>query len=161
MVRTTQEVKMNPRKRKLKTTIQVICIAILAFTGCISQISQEEKEKWITIANPIAENILQTINTGDYQKHIKDYSQEMIEATPPEAFTDLRDLLLSQVGKYISKTPEKVERKGEYIRVTYIAKFEEENVTVRVVFKEDDETHQVYGLWFDSPKLRAASKTFI
>jgi hypothetical protein len=149
---------MNPRKIKIKMKVIIaFSIAIIVFSGCIGQIPEEEKERWYTIADPIAENILQTINTGDYQGHIKDYSQEMIDATTPEAFDDLRDLLLSTVGKYISKTPDKVERKGEYIRVTYTAKFEQEDVTVRVVFKEDDETHQVQGLWFDSPKLRAAS----
>ncbi|MGD2251052.1 MAG: DUF3887 domain-containing protein [Candidatus Methanofastidiosia archaeon] len=153
---------MNPRKLKIKIKVIIaFFIVLIAFSGCIGQISEEEKEQWITIADPIAENILQTINTGDYQGHITDYSQEMIDATPPEAFTELRDLLLSTVGKYISKTPDKVERKGEYIRVSYTAKFEQENVTVRVVFKEGDETYKVYGLWFDSPTLRAAAKTLI
>lgn len=145
---------MKTRKGKMKIILALSVIGVI-FSGCIGQLSEEEQAQWFTIADPIAENILQTINNDDYQRHIKDYSQEMIDATPPEAFTQLRDLLLSKIGKYISKAPDKAVEDGDYIVVFYSAKFEQEdNVTVRVVFKKGDDTHQVYGLWFDSPKLR-------
>ena len=79
----------------------------------------------------------------------------MIDATTPQEFANLRELLDSKIGAYISKTPGQVLRDDGYIIVFYSAQYEnEDNVTVRVVFKEDDETHKVYGLWFNSPKLK-------
>ena len=131
-------------------------LVVLILTGCLNQsLGGEERLRWIDIADPIAENILQSLNNNDYQGLIRDFSEEMIHATPTEEFINLRELLDSKVGAYISKTPGRVVRDGEYIAVFYTACFEnEDEVTVRVVFKEDDETHKVYGLWFDSPKLR-------
>jgi hypothetical protein len=128
---------------------------MLLFSGCVGQVPEEEEDRWFTVADPIAENILQSINNDDYQGFIKDFSQEQVAASPPEGFAGLRELLLSKIGKYISKTSDTVVEDEEYIQVIYSAKFEQEdNVTVRVVFKKGDETYRVYGLWFDSPKLR-------
>ena len=136
--------------------IGILTLLVLILSGCINQpLEGEERQRWVDIADPIAENILQTLNSNDYQGHIKDYSQEMIDATTPEEFANLKETLDSKIGAYISKTPGQVIRDDGYIVVFYSAQFEnEDNVTVRVVFKEDDETHKVYGLWFDSPKLR-------
>lgn len=134
----------------------VFAVALLVLSGCIGQaLEGEEREKWIGIATPIAENILKSINNDDYQAFSKDFSGEMKDAMPPQGFADLRETLISTIGTYISITPAKVTQDGEYIAVYFDAKFEkEEKVTVRVVFGKDDETHKVSGLWFDSPKLR-------
>jgi len=54
------------------------------------------------------------------------------------------DFLISTIGKYISSTPTEVTEEEGYIVVYFTATFEqEENVTVRVVFKEGDNTHKV------------------
>lgn len=133
-------------------------MALLVLGGCIGQekvLEGEEREQWINIATPIAENILQSMNNNDHQGFIKDFSEEMKNAFPLQEFTELRETLESKIGKYISSTPTKVVEQGGFVTVIFTAKFEkEDNVTVRVVFEKDDETHKVSGLWFDSPKLR-------
>lgn len=136
--------------------IGLFTLVVFVLSGCINQgLEGEERQRWVDIADPIAENILQTLNNNDYQGHIKDYSQEMIDATTPQEFANMKELLDSKIGAYISKTPAQVIRDDEYIVVFFSAQFEnEDNVSVKVVFKEDDETHKVYGLWFNSPKLR-------
>jgi hypothetical protein len=145
---------MKTGRVKIRRILPLLMI-MLIFSGCIGQIPEEEKDRWYSVADPIAENILQSINNDDYQGFTRDFSQEQIAAIPPEGFTDLRELLLSKIGKYISKASDTVMEDEEYMTVIYSAKFEEEdNVTVRVVFKKGDETYHVYGLWFDSPKLR-------
>ncbi|MBU7026103.1 MAG: DUF3887 domain-containing protein [Theionarchaea archaeon] len=133
-------------------------LTLLVLSGCIGQeevLEGEEREQWINIATPIAENILQSINNNDHQGFIKDFSEEMKNAFPLQEFTELRETLESKIGKYISSTPTRVTEQGGFIAVIFTAKFEkEDNVTVRVVFEKGDETHKVSGLWFDSPKLR-------
>jgi len=145
----------GPLKEKRISAISLILLLVLS--GCAGQgiVEDTEKEQWINTATPIAENILQSINNDDYQSFIADFSEQMKNSMPRQSFTELREKLLSVIGAYISSTPAQVERQGEYIVVYFNAKFEkEENVTVRVVFREDDPTHRVEGLWFDSPKLR-------
>lgn len=144
----------NERKTWKKAAV---CLGFLLFlSGCVGQsLEGEEKAEWISISTPIAENIFQSINNNDYQGFIRDFSEEMKNAMPPEAFTKLKEQLDSALGKYISSTPAKVVERGDYITVYFTAKYEKEDaVTVRVVFKKGDETYKVYGLWFDSPKLR-------
>lgn len=155
----------NPQKRRYPMTkrkrtwkgIAVFSLALLVISGCIGQntLEGEERDKWIRTATPIAENILQSINNNDYQSFSKDFSQEMKEAMPVAGFADLREILMSKIGSYISSTPDEVVDEGDYITVYFTAKFEEdEQVTVRLVFRKDDPTYKVDGLWFDSPKLR-------
>ncbi len=137
--------------------IAAFSLALLVISGCIGQntLEGEDKDKWIRIATPIAENILQSINNNDYQSFSKDFSQEMKDAMPVAGFNDLREILMSKIGSYISSTPDKVEDQGDYITVYFTAIFEkDEQVTVRLVFRKDDPAYKVDGLWFDSPKLR-------
>jgi len=141
-------------KRYIWMSVLVCCI--LLSSGCIKQpLEGEERERWVTIATPMAENTLESIKNNDYQGFIKDYSQEMIDATPPEAFADLKELLDSKIGTYISFEPERVIEEDGFVSVFFIVKFEkEEKVTMQLVYKKDDETHKLQGLWFNSPKLR-------
>ena len=135
-------------------SVLVCCVFLLS--GCINQpLEGEERERWVTIATPMAKNTLESLKNDDYQGFIKDYSPEMIEATTPEAFADLKELLDSKIGTYISFEPERVIEQDGYISVYFIVEFEkDERVTMRLVYGKNDETHMVQGLWFDSPKLR-------
>ena len=145
---------MKMRERKMRTLL-AFSMMVLVFSGCIGQLPEEEKTWWFNIADPLAENILQSLNNDDYQQFIKDFSPEMVDGMPLEGFRSLKDLLQSKIGNYISKKPDDVVEKGGFINVIYSVKFEgEDNVTVRLVFIKGDETYQVQGLWFDSPRLR-------
>lgn len=130
--------------------MSVLACCILLSSGCINQpLEGEERERWVTIATPMAENTLESLKNNDYQGFIKDYSQEMIDATTPEAFADLKESLDSKVGTYISFEPERVIEEDGFVSVFFIVKFEkEERVTMQLVYKKDDETHKLQGLWF-------------
>ena len=72
------------------------------------------------------------MNEGDYVGFSKDFSEEMKEAMTLQKFVDLKGIEM-----------------GEYVAIYFSAKFRnEENVPVEIVFKKDDKTHKVYGLWF-------------
>jgi len=70
-------------------------------------------------------------------------------------FEQNREFVTSRIGLYESRRDPVVTRVDDFIAVTYRGKFEQEDgVTVRFVFKRDDELHRIQGLWFDSPMLR-------
>ncbi|MGC1122558.1 MAG: DUF3887 domain-containing protein [Candidatus Methanofastidiosia archaeon] len=143
---------MISRKTKKACIIWIVLAGLLA-TGCIGQkpetpLEGEEPEIWSTIARPMAENILTSIETGDYQSFIKDFSEQMVKEMPEKNFLELKEKLNSQVGSYQSLSNLKVTEQGDYIIVYFTAHYEKEDMTVKLVYKKDDSTHKVQGLWF-------------
>ncbi len=71
-------------------------------------------------------------------------------------FEQNRAMILSKIGLYVARGEATVSRNGDYVTASYRADFEQETgVDIRVIFKENDLSHQIYGLWFNSPKLRS------
>lgn len=143
---------MISKKTKKACIIWLIFAGLLA-TGCIGQkpetpIEGTEAQEWFTRAQPTAENILTSIETGDYQSFIKDFSAQMIKEMPENKFLDLKDKLDSQVGSYQSLSTLKVTEQGDYIIVYFTAHYEKEDMTVKLVYKKGDLTYKVQGLWF-------------
>ncbi|MGC1119982.1 MAG: DUF3887 domain-containing protein [Candidatus Methanofastidiosia archaeon] len=127
--------------------------------GCVGQqletpIEGEEGQAWIERAQPIAENILTSLETNDYESFIRDFSDEMRKSMPEEQFSELRDLLHSKVGLYQSFAPPKVAQQQNFVLVYFTAQYENDEVAVKLVFQKGDSSYKVQGLWFDSPKLR-------
>ena len=118
--------------------VLVILVGVSA-CGCMSQetvVSDEEKARVLEYADPIADNVLLGFDEGKY--------------------TVYREFVTSRLGFYVSRDNPVVTERGEYITVTYRANFErEDGVSLRLVFRKGDESHQLSGLWFDSPMLRS------
>jgi hypothetical protein len=136
-----------------------VCTAICA-CGCMSQevvVSDEERMQVLEYAEPVTDNLLQGFNENNYTQYSQDFSQVMKESLDEGVFERNRELVVSRIGLYVSRDDNPVvTEKGEYIAVNYKATFEqEEGVDVRVVFRKGDDSHQVDGLWFNSPKLRS------
>ncbi|MDV2481842.1 DUF3887 domain-containing protein [Methanoculleus sp. Wushi-C6] len=118
-------------------------------------VSGEEAAEVLAYAEPIAENVMQGFNEGNYTMYSRDFSAEMKRSLDAAAFERNRDLTRSKIGLYVAKESPVVTDAGEYIAVNYRAKFEgEDGVALRFVFRKDDPSHELHGLWFNSPKLR-------
>jgi hypothetical protein len=107
-------------------------------------------------ADPAAENILASIESGDLASFTRDMDAAMKAAYTEAQFNEIQDTLHGKVGSYGGKTFTKAERSGEYIVAYYKAVYSNEpaGVTVRVVFTVNTGgPAQVSGLWFSSPKL--------
>lgn len=107
-------------------------------------------------ADPAAENILASIESGDLASFTRDMDAAMKAAYTEAQFETLQDTLYAKVGSYEGNTFTSAERSGEYIVAYYKAGFTDEpaGVTVRVVFAVNTGgPAQVSGLWFSSPKL--------
>ena len=104
----------------------------------------------------LTQNILTAIDTGDYPTFTLDFSSEMLTGFPEDQFTQLRDLLHSASGNFVSVGELSLSNKQEFALYRIICKYALEDVVVTIVFKIDGK--QVEGLFFDSPNLRSASK---
>jgi hypothetical protein len=136
----------------------VALILAVSVSGCIGQetvLSGEEAAEVLAYAEPVTENLLDALNEGNYTAYSRDFSTEMKEAIDEAAFEQNREFIISRIGLYEARGNPVVTEAGDYVAVTYQAKFErEDGVVLRFVFKEDDPTHRLHGLWFNSPMLR-------
>jgi len=132
----------------------ILTIGMLMLAGCSSgkQVDNTLKDK----ADPVVENILQSIKNNDYQSFNTDLDEKMKTAFTGETFAQMENLLKEKIGNYQSKEYWKVEQSGEYKIVYYKAKYEKEQdyVVVKVVTSENGGKISVSGLYFDSPNLR-------
>ncbi len=146
---------------RLQNTLLLVLAAVIMIgsCGCISPetpLSPEEQAQVITFANPITDNLLDGFNQNNYQQYSRDFSGEMKQGLDEKVFEQNRELVLSKIGSYVSRGDPVVTGSGEFLVVNYKADFEQEQgVDIRVIFRKGDDTHQVYGLWFNSPKLRS------
>jgi hypothetical protein len=119
-------------------------------------VSDDVKAEVLAYADPIADNLMQGFNEGNYTMYSRDFGAEMRQTLDEAAFEQNREFVTSRIGLYESRSEPVVTETGEHIAVTYRAKFErEDGVTLRLVFQKGDDSHRLHGLWFNSPMLRS------
>ena len=142
-------------KGKIINLFLLIVLAVSSLlAGCQSQPPPtESSDEWVL---DIVANILTSMNNGDYQGFIRDFSAEMLTAFPEAVFIELRSILQETSGDYVScSAPERVDTEG-YAGYRFVCEFEKEDVVVTLFFKIDGE--EVEGLYFDSLNLRSLSQ---
>ncbi len=114
-----------------------------------------ERDAVMAYSEAKTDNLLAGLNAADYAQFSRDFDPKMKAAMNESAFIQSRQQVTGKIGNYVSRTVDKVEKVQNFVRVTYKAKYEQEDgVTVMVVFN-DDPGHQISGLWHTSSKLRA------
>jgi hypothetical protein len=135
-----------------------ISVVVMVTCGCVGQdmsLSAEERAQIRAYADPITDILLEGFNEGNYTLYSRDFSTEMKAALHEAAFEQNRAQIISRIGLYLVRSEGSVTQSGDYVAVVYRADFErEQGVEIRVVFRKGDESHQIYGLWFNSPALR-------
>jgi hypothetical protein len=134
-------------------------LVLLWASGCdlmpqVSPVDGEERDQVLALAEPVADNLLQAMNTADYPGFSRDFDNTMKKSLDEKGFKEMLQFFNPKIGAYVSREVEKVEHVDTLYVVTYNAKFEqEESVAVRLSLRQGDPI-QVAGLYFDSPKLR-------
>jgi hypothetical protein len=110
-------------------------------------------------ADPMAEGMLQAINTMNYTSFSMDFDSGLKEQINETYFASICSIIHSKVGDYTSKEfirGERIVVQG-CVRAYYNASFTDEpaGVTVMVAFSSDGGSTKVSEIGFDSPKLRA------
>ena len=139
--------------------VALLILTAVSVCGCMGQetvLSGDDAAEVLAYADPIADNLMEGFNEGNYTRYSRDFGPEMRQALDEAAFEQNREHVTSRIGLYESRSDPVVTETGEFIAVTYKAAFErEDGVALRLVFEKDDPLHQVSGLWFNSPMLRS------
>jgi hypothetical protein len=140
-------------KTKLYFVVSLLIALSILATGCAAPKPAALTDEEVLA---IAENALTALDANDYTAFIRDYSPDMLAAYSEDKFAQLRDLLQSASGKYVSSGKLSLSNNQGYAVYRIICKYEQEDVVVTIVFKVDGK--QVEGLFFDSPNLRTATQ---
>ena len=79
----------------------------------------------------------------------------MLAAFPEDQFTQLRNLLITSSGNFVSTGKLSLANQQDFAIYRIRCTYQQEDVVVTVVFRVDGEL--VEGLFFDSPNLRSAA----
>ena len=148
---------MKPSGRNI--AIIIVAGIVVVAAGVWWYMDQQSRVDEMSVrvyADPMAENILSKLESGDLANFTRDISPTMKAAYTSDQFATLQNLIHTKVGTYQGKTFTSAERSGDYIVVYYKASYSNEpaGVTVKVVFSVNTGgAAQVSGLWFSSPKL--------
>jgi hypothetical protein len=126
----------------------LIALSILA-TGCAAPKPAALTDEEVLV---VTQNVLTALDANDYAAFTRDYSPDMLAAYTEDKFTQLRDLLQSASGKFVSTGKVSLSNNKGYAVYRIICKYEREDVVVTIVFKVAGK--QIEGLFFDSPNLR-------
>ncbi len=146
-----------------KRIIRIVCCFLLIITIVVAGMAcaekQPEQASEPAYAGLITENILLAINENDYVKFSENFDEVMKEAMPEDAFQQMCTVIRDAIGDYTAGSIQFSEtNEGQFTSVYYKAKFtqEPEEVTVNIAFLENNGNAHVFGVWLDSPKLRAS-----
>jgi len=104
----------------------------------------------------VTESTLQAMDAKDYPRFTRDFSDKMKSVFTQAQFDNLRTLLQSTSGSYVSLgTPDLTNNQG-YAVYRIPARYANETVYVTITFLVGGQ--KIEGLWFDSAALRKASQ---
>ncbi|MCL4561025.1 MAG: DUF3887 domain-containing protein [Chloroflexi bacterium] len=149
------------QKRNLTSSMLIACLMAALLTpvflsGCTNAKTLEgsDRDAVLAYSEPIADNLFQGMNSGDYATFSRDFNDQMLKGIPEATFTSsFLPNIVGKLGKYVSRQVDSVTEIGSNVLIVYTAKFEQDdNVTVRLSLEQAD-PHHVSGLYFSSPTL--------
>lgn len=143
---------------KFKKFIPILLILISTFllAGCSKNENNGETLKYST---QIVENVLESINTLDYDSFKENVGPNMNELVKSkETFISLMMPIKNSIGEYQKGSLKFIDsmKRKDYISLLYEADFSSENEPVKIsaTFKEDDPSHKIQELYLNSPKVK-------
>ena len=138
----------------------IILISVIIIAGILAFVyfkffynhsdTAEERDMKITT---ISENVVVSLNDGNYNSFIKDFSPEMKKELNKSNFLELRDLINNTSGEYVVKLYSGKTTKDGYEVYYYDCVFKKEG-SVSLVISFRINSYLVEGLWFDSTNIR-------
>lgn len=123
----------------LSSLSMFLCIAINArSTPKFTSLGDEDYRK------QIAREIVDNLTKDDYQAVAKDFSNVLKQQLSPQNIGDAWSAVVAQLGKFQSKSSERVAIIQGYNQVIIRCKFEVDSLNVEVTFNEND---KVIGLY--------------
>jgi ABC-type glycerol-3-phosphate transport system substrate-binding protein len=138
-------------KKSMIVFVLLVSVAALALSACSTQATPvyaqgDEKDKAVSVADPLAKNILDSIKQDDYTLYSKDFDDQMAKASTQDSFESMIKQF-SAYGDLQSSDLINVEIVSTYYRVNYKLTFANKVLTMGIVIPNDG-TSAVSGLWF-------------
>ncbi|HZU87329.1 MAG TPA: hypothetical protein VFF78_07585 [Anaerolineaceae bacterium] len=131
-----------------------LIISLLA-TGCAQtrELSVEEQSAALAAAEPLAANLLDGLERGDFAVFSRDFQGDLKSSLKETDFNDLRTVILNRLGSLQSRDAQTFEEVNGYINITYRLTYEHgQPVSLRLVLGQE-EPLGIIMLAFDSPEL--------
>jgi hypothetical protein len=157
---TVLKTKEMSKLRTLFVVIVGLLLSIGFISSCtpgsaVSQVGRLTEKEVRAFADPIAENLLQAMNTSDYAQYTRDFDEAFKKNLSQNAFKTINSLRIETVGSYVSKEYWQMAQKNDKITVAYRAKFTDDpSVIFTAYFKNIEGKWYVDGTYYDSPLMR-------
>ncbi|HBK53860.1 DUF3887 domain-containing protein [Syntrophomonas wolfei] len=137
-------------------------IMLCSLAACGNKVDSKAVREY---ADEITEKMLLAYNEDNYEEYIANTNSQFKTVVSEDKMKEGNEMIRGKIGDYVPgskkfkdavKTSQKEQK---YLVVRYNAKFtdESEDVLVTMIF-DDNEAHQVGGIFFNSPKLREQSE---
>jgi len=131
---------------------KITCLAVLLIlflTGCSDgSLAGDQRDAVLAYANPMTDNLVKGLTTGDYQVFSKDFDAAMLKAMDESSFNDMLRKIKTNEGTYQTHQFAQATTKNKFIIVIYVVNYDRvKNVNMRVIFTAS-EPHKISGLWF-------------
>lgn len=98
-------------------------------------------------SQPMAENILTSLENNDYASFQRDFSEKMRSAIDESTFTSIQQTILSSVGEFQALTYQQTTLEDGYLISYYSLSFSEGDLSLRLVLSPEA-PYQIEGFWF-------------
>ncbi len=134
----------------------LVVFLLVSLTACLpgKAVKGADQEAVLAYVEPLADEVLQGIESNDYALFSQDFNDEMKSGIDESSFQEMRDLLSSKIGSYQSRKVSSVRDVNGTLLVIYTAKYSNSTSVVINFSVTGSEPHQVSGLYFTSAELR-------
>ena len=134
--------------------VSVLILVLLAgLSGCLPAQKAGLDDQQVA---SVTENILKGLDANNYPAFTHDFSPQMKSAFPQEKFSQLRTMLSTASGNFITMDAPSFSNNQGYAVYRFPTKYANETVTVTITFVIGGQ--EVEGLFFDSANLRKVSQ---
>ncbi len=151
------------RFKRFFLVIATLLLAVAFISSCTPSNAEPQVKPLTTaevqvFADPMAENMLSAMNTGNYTAFTRDFTESLKDNLSETNFETANSARVQTVGTYVSKEFWQYTQKNEKITVGYRATFTDEpsGVTLTLYLKNVAGAWHVDGYKYDSPLMRAA-----
>lgn len=99
------------------------------------------------ISQPMAENLLTSLENNDFEMFTKDFSAKMAASVDSQTFTTLQEATLQTVGTYTALAYEGTNLEDGYLVSYFKATFSNGELTLRMILSPK-EPYLIEGFWF-------------
>ncbi|WP_294352910.1 DUF3887 domain-containing protein [uncultured Clostridium sp.] len=133
--------------KKLSIILSTILI-LFSLTSCSTKLDYSEVDNY---ADNITKELLISINNLSYDDFASYLSDDMKESYTLGTFQTESAEILNEFGSFKSLSFYAGEKRNGYIYIIYDVSYSnlENPISISITFKENDDSHKVYELYFD------------